>query len=129
LKFKIEEKIDNSKTIINLSNLITLCPHRKYDKEDVTDLELVYQQSIHRYRIDKSGLEIFIEKKIEDKEIPMEMIPIRILKYCIESTAGRFSSRYASPEWVEISSHSASKSGAKKFKMNVKIKFSREVIE
>lgn len=124
--FEIKEKSINDKISIEVLNLITLCPHRKYDKEDITKLELVYKPG--RYRISLDDLADFVKKEIEGREIAMELLPLKILNRCIESTVMQKSpSRYASPEWVEISATSSSKSGAKKFTITTNVKFSREV--
>jgi hypothetical protein len=55
----------------------------------------------------------------------MEMIPVRILEHYIKSTAGRIALRYASPEWISITTTSTGK--AKKFTMTTQVIFQREV--
>jgi len=42
LEFKVNEEC-GGKISFEISNLITLCPHRKYDEEDITELKLTYK--------------------------------------------------------------------------------------
>jgi|GEM_PF-4834984 NADPH-dependent 7-cyano-7-deazaguanine reductase QueF len=126
LAFKIRENVTDSEIIIEVLNLITVCPHTK--SEDFTELKLTYKPGDykgHRYIIDRDELADFIKNDIENRLILMEMIPVRILEHYIKSTAGRIASRYASPEWISITTTSRGK--AKKFTMTTQVIFQREV--
>jgi hypothetical protein len=124
LKFHIKKEKLGRKIRFKVWNLITLCPHRKRDREDHTELEIAYTPGA--YEISEEELKKYIENKIESKEIAMEMIPLKILSYCVESKAlqkpGR---RDATPEDMQIVSTSRGK--AKKWAMTVNVKFNREI--
>ena len=120
-KDKLDDKIRFKVWDIN-----TICPHRKYDREDHTELEIVYMRDV--YEISEVELEEYIENNIEGKEIAMEMIPLEILSYCVENTAMRKPGRrYAAPKEVQIISISKGME-AKKWAMTVNVKFNREIL-
>lgn len=124
MKIQIRKEKLNDKVRFKVWNLITLCPHRKRDIEDYTELEIAYTPGA--YDIGEEELEKYIEDKIESKDITMEMIPLKILSYCVKSTAMRKPGRSdAAPEEMQIVSTSRGK--AKKWTMTVNVKFNREI--
>lgn len=113
------------KTRFRITDITTICPHRKKDREDHTKLELVYAPGV--YEISEVGLKEYIESNINGGEIAMEMVPLKILSYCVENTAMRKpGNRYASPKEVQIVSTSRGKK-AKRWLMAVDLKFKREI--
>jgi len=122
LKIQIKKEKLNDKIRFKVQNLITLCPHRKRDREDYTELEIAYTPGA--YEIDEKELEKYIENEIESKDIAMEIIPLKILSYCVESTAMRKPGNInAAPKEMQITSTSRGK--AKKA-MTINVKFNRE---
>ncbi len=126
MAFEIREKVSNREITVEVLNLQTICPHK--NEKDVTELKLTYKPGGNvgrRYIIDRDNLAKFIRDNIQSQPILMEMIPIKILEYCVQSTAGRVASRYASPEWIKITATSRGK--VKKFTMDTQVTFQREV--
>lgn len=124
MKIQIRKERLDGKIRFKVWNLITLCPHRIRDREDSTQLEIAYTPGA--YEISEEELEKHIENKIESKDIAMEMIPLKILCYCVESTAMRKpGKRDAAPKEMQIVSTSRGK--AKKWAMTVNVKFNREI--
>ena len=108
-----------------ISGLVTVCPFtNKEDKRDVSEIKITYKPG--KYKISESELEDFIKKEIKDKEIAMEMIPVKILEFFIEHTVmEKPASRMASPELIEI--NTTSKGKGKTFTISTKLKFEKEV--
>jgi len=122
MELHVEEK--NLK-IIKIEGLRTLCPYREQNKEDYTNLEIGYV--LGSSEIDKAALEDFIKTKIYDKEIAMELIPLKILWFLIKTSLAHRHGRYAAPEMVRISSRSSGK--AKGWSMNINLEFRRKITE
>ena len=122
---EIDVKRDSEITTIKIEGLRTLCPHRRQNKEDYTNLEINYVPGY--YEVDKAALERFIKTEIENREMAMELIPIKILWFLIESTAMRKPGRKdAAPEMIHISSTSSGK--IKKWKMSINLKVNRKIV-
>lgn len=105
-------------------NIRTRCPHTF--KEDRTNIEMIYTPG--KYEIDEEELVKYIQENIEGEEITMEMIPLKILEFCIESTSMRKPpSRYASPREVRLKSFSYGK--GKSWSMEIEVIFKRRIKE
>jgi len=126
----VEEKAVDERIHLKFKGLVSICPFTK--GEDRTDLGLSYipGRSFDRspVRVDAKKLEADLAS-LERKEIPMEVIPIEVLKLCIEHCVDRKLGRHAAPEEVEINSISgpATLGKGKGWGMKVDLRFDREV--
>jgi len=122
----VEEKTVDERIHLKFKGLVSICPFTK--GEDRTDLGLSYIPgcSFDRspVRVDAKKLEADLAS-LERKEIPMEVIPIEVLKLCIEHCVDRKLGRHAAPGEVEINSISEGK--GKDWEMKVDLRFDREV--
>ena len=108
-----EEASADGKTHLRIEGFVSACPFSK--EKDCTDLELIYtpghSQDESPVRIEANELERSLAH-YEDEEakegIPMEAIPIEVLKRFVELCVNQRLGRNAGPEEVEIKSASAS---------------------
>lgn len=124
MKFQIKKHKLKRGICFKVWNLVTLCPHREYDREYYTDLEITYIPGA--YEIGEEGLKRYIETCVERKEVAMEMVPLKILSYCVESTSTRKPGRRnASP--IDLQILSTSRGKGKKWAITVNLKFNRKI--
>ena len=122
----VDEKPVGKRIHLKFEDLISICPFR--GDEDRTDFELSY--TLGQVRIDAKRLEARLAS--EKRNIPMEMIPVEILNYCIQyclhKGQGTGMLKDAAPEEVEIisTSGSATPGKGKEWGMKVSLKFKRE---
>lgn len=110
-----EEELADAKVHLRIEGFVSTCPFSKEDEKDRTDLEMTYTPG-HSFdgssvRIDPTKLERDLasyEGKEGKEGIPMEVIPIEILKRCVEPCVSQRRGRNAGPEEIEIKSASAS---------------------
>ena len=106
-----EEELANAKVHLRIEGFVSTCPFSKENEKDRTDLEIIYTPG-HSFdespvRIDATKLERDLALS-ERKEISMEVIPIEVLKRCVEVCVSQRRGRNAGPEEIEISSASVS---------------------
>jgi len=110
-----EQESSDGRVHLRIEGFVSTCPFSKVKEKDRTDLELTYTPG-HSFdgssvRIDPTKLERDLasyEEKEGKEGIPMEVIPIEILKRCVEPCVSQRRGRNAGPEEVEIRSASAS---------------------
>ena len=108
-----EEASADGKTHLRIEGFASACPSSK--EKDRTDLELIYKpghsQDESPVRIEADELERSLanyENEQAKKGIPMETIPIEVLKRFVELSVNQRLGRNAGPEEAEIKSASAS---------------------
>jgi len=110
-----EQESSDGRVHLRIEGFVSTCPFSKVKEKDRIDLELTYTPG-HSFdgssvRIDPPKLERDLasyEEKEGKEGIPMEVIPIEILKRCVEPCVSQRRGRNAGPEEVEIRSASAS---------------------
>ena len=121
----VEQKLPSGRIQLkSIESFVSTC-HVTRGKDE-TNFELSYVPG--RVTIDVKKLEADLtsfEKEAIERGIPMEVIPIEVLKRCIEHCVNQRAGRYAAPEELEI--HSTSKGKAKDWQLNVNLKFEREI--
>ena len=107
----IEEESVDGKVHLKLEGFVSTCPFSRDRGKDHTDLQLVYTPGRSfdgsPVKIDTRKLERHLAST-EGRAIPMEVVPVEVLKHCIEACVGQRLGRNAAPEEVEIRSVSAS---------------------
>jgi hypothetical protein len=106
-----EEKSTDMKVHLRIECFVSTCPFSKENEKDRTDLEAIYTPGHSfdesRVRIDATKLEGDLALS-ERKEIAMEVVPIEVLKRCVEACVSQRRGRNAGPEEIEIKSASVS---------------------
>jgi len=109
----LEEASADGKTHLRIEGFVSVCPFSK--EEDRTDLELTYSPGHSSdgspMRIEPNEMERDLasyESKVAKQGIPMEVIPIEVLKRFVEACVSQRLGRNAGPEEVEIKSASTS---------------------
>lgn len=116
------EKI-NDKIRFEIHDVKTFCLHRTSNREDYTDIQIAYEPGA--YEISEDELERYIQKKVVEKELAMELIPAKILCHCLKDVVTRKpANRCAAPKEIQIMSTSK---GKKKWSMTVKVGFERKI--
>jgi len=132
----VEEKPISGRIDLRFEGFVSKCPFMT--DMDRTDLDLSYEPGRSfdgsPVKIDAKKLEAdlasFEAKAMQAPEVPIEVIPIQVLKYCVEQCVNQSAGRYASPEEFEINSISvsATPTKGKDWGMKVNLKFSRQVL-
>jgi NADPH-dependent 7-cyano-7-deazaguanine reductase QueF len=129
VKLVVEESIED-KIRLKFEGFTSICPFT--GSEDRTDFELSYTPGrFFNGSPVKIDLKRFQEKvaSFEKTRIAMEVIPIEILKTCVEECVNQRKGRYAAPEEAEITSVSFEPSKGKDWGIRVSLKFEREVLQ
>lgn len=106
-----EEEWADAKVHLKIEGFVSTCPFSKENEKDRTDLEITYKPG---HSFDESPVRIEATKLEHDlalferKEIPMEVIPIEVLKRCVELCVSQRRGRNTGPEEIEIRSASVS---------------------
>jgi len=106
-----EEESADMKVHLRIEGFVSTCPFSKENENDRTDLEVICTPG-HSFdespvRIDATKLERDLALS-ERKEIAMEVVPIEVLKCCVEACVSQRRGRNAGPEEIEIKSASVS---------------------
>jgi hypothetical protein len=115
----------NGRMKLKFESFASIC--RFTGHTDVADIELDYAPGRDRRLIDSKKLEEYLAS-FRIKRIAMEMIPVEILKFCIESCLKEPPpTRYAVPDDIALRYELAS-GGDKDWGMTVNVRFDREII-
>jgi len=100
----------------------SICPFTK--QSDKGNIELSYTPG--QRQIDESKLQNYLAS-FKNKQVPMEVVPIEVLKYCIEDCVNQIPwTREAAPEEMEVKADFPH-GGKKGWGMTVSLKFNREI--
>jgi len=124
----VAEELVNGRVRLKFVGLSSICPFT--GREDRTDFELSYApgQSFHGSPAvtDPKRLHERLAS-LESRKMVMEVVPMEILKSCIEDCASQHKGRRAAPEEAEISSLSFEPGKGKDWAIRASLKFQRKV--
>lgn len=115
----------NGRVKLKFERFTSIC--RFTGHADVADLGLDYAPGRDHRLIDSKKLEEYLGS-FGIKRIAMEMIPVEILKFCIESCLKMPPpTRYAVPDDITIR-YELTRGGGKDWGMTVNVRFDREIV-
>jgi len=129
----VRKQEEGSSVRLEFEELVSVCPLR--GDKDRTDFQLDYVPGESDTRIDLEKLQKYLaslERTMKKEEgILMEVIPMRILEYCIEDCVNRGRNRYAAPKKMEIrsSSRSLEPETGKDWGIKANVEFDRDVVQ
>jgi len=121
----VSETSANGRVRLEFESLASIC--RFTGHQDVADLGLDYAPGRDHRLIDSKKLEEYLGS-FRIKRIAMEMIPVEILKFCIESCLKEPPpTRYAVPDDIALR-YELTSGGGKDWGMTVNVRFDREIV-
>ncbi len=121
----VSEKSANSRARLEFEGFESIC--RFTGHPDVANLKLDYAPGRDHRLIDSKKLEEYLGS-FRVKRIAMEIVPVEILKYCIESCLKEPSpTRYAVPDDITLR-YELTSSGSKDWGMTVNLRFDRKIV-
>jgi len=128
VKLVAQESV-NGRIRMKFEGLFSICPFT--GRKDQTNFELSYipgrSFSGTPVRIDPENLQSAVAS-FENKKVSMEVIPIEILKSCVEGCVSQRQGRYAAPDEVEITSLSFEPGEGKDWGIEASLRFERKVL-
>jgi hypothetical protein len=121
----VSEQSSNGRTSLRFVEVSSICPFNF--GPDSGTVEIDYAPGRDQRQIHSDGLETYLTSlQGVPKGIAMEIIPVEVLKFCIQDCLSQGGSRNAAPDWISVRYVSGT---GKTWGMKANVRFEREVTE